>query len=348
MHKSLRRMLILAGKILLSASLLVWVLRKVQWNEFARAIGEINYAVALVGTVALLLSVWMVSYRWWRLLAVQDIHVSLWEAMRLTWLGTFFNFVVLGTTGGDLVKAYYLSKHTDSKTACLTTVFVDRLLGLTGLTLLSVIMLVLVFVARQFPALRQAFDNAGGGGAELTTATWVAGGVLAGLSGLGAFAFSRRLRGLFRLESFYQRLPIARQVSRVVEVLSRYRNSMGAIFLAMGQTLVVHLLLVAGVALLGTSMRLAIPWYQYIIYVPLIYIIAAVPIVPGGVGLTESFYVTFFVSQSTQASEVLALALLARLVPMFWALPGVIVAMTGPKIPSAEVIQAEMAGQGGS
>ena len=45
------------------------------------------------------------------------------------------------TTGGDLARAWFSAKHTDRKAACLCTVFVDRLIGLTGLTLLSVVML---------------------------------------------------------------------------------------------------------------------------------------------------------------------------------------------------------------
>ena len=40
--------------------------------------------------------------------------------------------------------------------------------------------------------------------------------------------------------------------------------------------------------------------------------------------------------------EILALALLARLVPMFWSLPGVLVAVTGPKRPSSAEIEAEL------
>ena len=97
------------------------------------------------------------------------------------------------------------------------------------------------------------------------------------------------------------------------------------------------------IALVGSALARAeplAPWYAFFIYVPLIYIIGAVPITPGGVGVVEGAYLTFFAA--SPVSQVLALALLARLIPIFWSLPGLIVAITGPRLPKAEEIEAEL------
>jgi len=337
MRKATRKGLTLAVKIALSIVLLWVVLRKVAWPDFIEAIIRIDVRFLLAGAAGLLLSIVVTAYRWWRLLAVQEIRIPPWEAVRLTWLGTFFNYVVLGTTGGDLVKAYYLSRHSGDAMAPLVSVVVDRLLGLTGLTLLSAIMLTIVFASPGY------FDAQGRHAEQLVTAAWVAGGVLAFLTAGSAFVFSRRLRRWLRLERFYQRLPLAGQIERAAQGIRRYRHAPRAMARAMGHTFVAHVLFIGGIALLGASLSLAIPWYQYVIYVPLIYIIAAVPIVPGGVGLAENFYVAFFAGLTVAGeSSILALALLARLVPMFWALPGVIVAVTGAKTANGD---AENAGQ---
>jgi hypothetical protein len=42
------------------------------------------------------------------------------------------------------------------------------------------------------------------------------------------------------------------------------------------------------------------------------------------------------------ASEVVAMALLIRVVPMFWSLPGAVVAVTGARVPPARDIEAEL------
>ena len=67
---------------------------------------------------------------------------------------------------------------------------------------------------------------------------------------------------------------------------------------------------------------------------------------PGGLGVTETFYVTFFSSAAgstgVAASQILALALVARLIPMLVSLPGLAVALTGPKLPKAAQMKAEL------
>ena len=81
---------------------------------------------------------------------------------------------------------------------------------------------------------------------------------------------------------------------------------------------------------------------------PLIYIIGAVPLTPGGVGWIENWYVEFFRASPSGVSTILVLALLARLVPILWGLPGVIVAVTGVRLPGAESMQAELAAGDGA
>ncbi len=343
MRKTTWKKLLLAAKILLGAGLL-WYLfthESFHWDDFLNTLANADPRFVMAGAASLLLSILVIAYRWWRLLEVQDIRISGWEAVRLTWLGTFFNYVVLGTTGGDLVKAYYLSRHSGDKMAPLVSVVVDRLLGLTGLTLLSVIMLAVFFAAQgHFDPHRLQTES-------LTRAAILAGLVLAVLTGGGVFVFSRRLRRWLRLERFYQRLPLAGQIEKAAQAIGRYRHAPSAMARAMGHTLVAHLLFIGGIALLGESLGLRIAWYQYVIYVPLIYIIAAVPIVPGGLGLAENAYVAFFAGLTVAAegpTAVASLAILARVVPMLWALPGVVVAVTGAKTANGD---AENAGREG-
>lgn len=308
---------------------------------FETVIRGINKPLLLVSALLAPLQLVVIGFRWWRLLAVQDIRITYREVLRLTWLGTFFNYIVPGTTGGDLIKAWYASRHTPRKTECLVTVFLDRLVGLIGLTLLSTLMLSIVMICR-FLGAGRVFGAIDVG--KLNEAAIGAGLVLLVLLTLGAFSFSRRLRWAFRLNALYNRLSQRSQVARVGDSLRLFRHRLGALGKAMGQTVCVHLMFVASITLAGMSLHLQIPWYQYVIYVPLIYIIAAVPVSLGGVGLAESSYVTFFIAWASQ-SEILVLALLARLIPMFWALPGIVVAIKGTKLPPPDQMQAQMAAE---
>ncbi len=286
------------------------------------------------GMAAFGLSILGVSVRWRGLIAVQGTRISSWESVKLTWLGMFFNSIVLGTTGGDLVKAYYLTRWIPAKIVCLVTVVVDRIIGVTCLGLLSAIMLAAVWVGRSW------FDPDGSHSRLLGQATVGVGILLVGLLATAGFLLSPTLRQKMRVESLYRKLPLSARIARAGVALGRYRRHGGAVGVAMVQSVVIHLLFISGVALLGLSLNLQIPWFGYLIFIPLVYIIASVPIVPGGIGVAEGLYVAFFAAWGSQ-SQLLALALLARLAPMLWSLPGVLVALTGPRIGGGEALAAE-------
>lgn len=76
------------------------------------------------------------SFRW-RLILGPGIKtkIPMLQMLKLTWIGLFFNSVLPGAVTGDLIKLLY-AKDLDkdvSKTFLVTTVFMDRILGLMGL-----------------------------------------------------------------------------------------------------------------------------------------------------------------------------------------------------------------------
>jgi uncharacterized protein (TIRG00374 family) len=277
-----------------------------------------------------------VALRWWFLLRLQRIRIGLWETIRLTFLGQFYKAVVPGTVGGDLVKAYYVSKHTQKKAALLVSMFVDRLLGLAELTMLAAVMISIVLAARLEPW------------SKIATPAISTGVIVVLVTGMLVFLLSQRFRRLFRLQKFYRRLPIAHHIEAAGDAARLYRRRYRQLLQATAITIGAHILFVGAIWMLGLSLRLdGIAWYSYFVYVPLIYIIGAVPITPGGVGLIEQLYVTYFVSAAAHVSPsiVLTMALLARLIPILLALPGAVVAITGPRLPKVQAMQRELNGQ---
>ena len=300
------------------------------YKGFASSIVGINRLLLGLAIGGFLCQILVTAIRWWILLHIQNIFVGLWEVVRLTFLGQFFNFIVPGTVGGDLVKAYYVSKHTPQKAAVLVSVFVDRLLGFAELTLLAATMTALALLSGMSDT-----DQLGRPMVAIVA-------VLAVLALMVTFLLSNRFRRALHLQKLYRRLPIAHHIAAAGDAVGLYKRRMGTMAKAAGLTVGAHVFFVGAIALVGESLSLDVPWYSYFIFVPLIYIAGAVPITPGGVGVIEGLYVALFVSETCTSSEVLALALLARAIPMFWALPGAIVAVTGPKIPQADVIEAEL------
>ena len=296
----------------------------------AASLRNIKVLYLVFGCLGFGIALMIIAFRWWYLLSMQDVHISLWQAVRLTFLGQFFNTVVPGTVGGDLVKAYHVARHTSKKMAVVLSVFVDRMMGLTEMTLLASVMLVAVLVL-------------GAGSLDepvIRGAAIAAGTIIVITTGALVFLFSSRVRRLLHLQKLYQRLPIAHHFAAMGDAAVVYRKNIRGVAKVVLMTFWAHLAWIGSVAFLGASLSLPIPWYSYFVYVPLIYTIGAVPITPGGVGLIEDLYLRFFATAA--ASMVLALALLARLVPILWGLPGLWVMITGPKLPQAKTVEAEL------
>ncbi len=293
----------------------------------AANLGWVSIALAFGGFG---LAMIVLAMRMRYLLAVQGISIARWEVVRLTFLGQFFNALVPGTVGGDLIKAYYLAKHTDRKGAVPVVVFVDRVAGMTELTLLASVMLVAMLALRLAEA------------ADLRPAIISVVVVLLCTGGFFLVLFSQPLRRALRLERFYRRLPLAHHMETAGEAVGVFGRRPQSVALAVAMTLLAHIGWVGGLSVAGGQLMPDVPWYHYFLYIPLIYIIGAVPITPGGVGVVENFFLLFFTAQGANPSQILALALLSRLVPVAWGLPGALVAVQGARLPDKSAMQAEL------
>lgn len=303
---------------------------KYVYRGFASSIADVDRLLLGLAMAGFLICIASTALRWWLLLRIQRIDVGLWETTRLTFLGHFFNFIVPGTVGGDLVKAYYVSKHTPRTAVVLVSIFVDRVLGFAELALLAATMIAVALAGglQSFDQLRQPL---------LAVAV-----VLVALALMLAFLFSGRVRRKLHLQKIYGRLPIAHHIAAAGDAVQLYKQRAGTLLQAIGITVGSHVLFVGAVALVGRSLSLDVPVWKYFIFVPLIHIAATVPLTPGGVGVTESLYQAAFVSATCSSSQVLAFALFVRMMPLFWGLPGAIVAVTGAKIPKVDELEHEL------
>ena len=299
---------------------------------FLRSISRINLWLLVAAMGVSLAGMFVAASRWWMLLGVQGITVPWWEAVRLTFLGQFYSLVVPGTVGGDVVKAYYVTKHThDAKAGAILSVFIDRVYGLTSLTLVAAIALAAALISGAGVWADPMFRSAA------TVMACVVGVVMIVMT----LILSRTLRRVMHLQKLYSRLPFAKTIASFGEAAQVYRHRWKSLVRVGLIMLLAPGIWVAALALIGRSIDLPISWYSYFLYIPLIYIIGAVPLTPGGAGLIESLYLIFFATMANP-SEILAFALLARLIPIAWGIPGMLVAITGPKLPKIQEMQHEL------
>lgn len=136
-----------AFRIIISISLIIVLLyvMRGKYNEIVSALAGTNIWLFALALALFLSALIAASYRLELIVkAGKDKAITLKEALSLTLLGYFFNNFLPTSIGGDVIKAYYLSKKTGNNMGSYTAVFIDRLTGL--LTMIFMASLALLFI----------------------------------------------------------------------------------------------------------------------------------------------------------------------------------------------------------
>jgi uncharacterized protein (TIRG00374 family) len=124
------------AKVIFAVTIVVWLLKsgKLDFSLVPRALAE-GYGW-LWCFIALAAQAVLASIRWGVLLRIKTKQkIPLISLLRVTWIGLFFNCFLPGAVTGDLIKLVY-AKDLDkdfSKTFLITSVLMDRVLGLMAL-----------------------------------------------------------------------------------------------------------------------------------------------------------------------------------------------------------------------
>ena len=124
-------------KLIIAGAVIAWLFTSGRL-DFS-LLSHIRHAQHLAcGAIMLLLSMLLPVWRWQWLMHVQELRVGFPMAMRLTWLGYFAGLFLPGAAGGDLAKAYAACRNQPSaKTRAVSTVLLDRLIGLHSMVFLG-------------------------------------------------------------------------------------------------------------------------------------------------------------------------------------------------------------------
>ena len=134
----MRRILLSAIKILISAALLYLALRKVNLSDLASrfnvaSLGWIGAAIAVT-----FLQILVGVLRWREISAECGAPIETRQAMRFNLIGSFFNQTLPSSIGGDAVRLWLVSRGGAGWRAATYSIFVDRAIGLIALAIIIV------------------------------------------------------------------------------------------------------------------------------------------------------------------------------------------------------------------
>jgi glycosyltransferase 2 family protein len=271
--------------------------------------------------------------RWSLLLKVQSIHIGFWPAVRLHFLGLFYNNCLPGAIGGDLPRAWYVTKHTDKKLEAALSVFVDRVVGLTG-------MLIMAFGCYWFvPAQSRrggfSFSFELGFLRIVTKYKWLLIGIGIAFAAVIALVASHpKGRALLKRAVDGARRRGASVLYKVRQSIRIYCHKWPTILLALLLTFGCQTMHVTAMWLIGREIGIAVPAKYYFIFFPLSWLLGALPISVGGLGIMEGWLKVMFMRVGTMSGQdALALALCQRLVLIIASLPGALIHLVGAHLP---------------
>ena len=253
--------------------------------------------------------------RWRLVLAVQGLQLSFGRAAGISLVAHFFNSFLLGSTGGDLLKAYYAAAETNHKKAeAVTTVIVDRLLGLFAMLLFvslmalanwAVVMSQQRFMAVMLVVLGMLFAS----GLVVVLSFW------AGPTG-----------ARLKFEALLAKLPKGDVLVRCIEACHAFGEKPGFLPRVLGWSMLLSMACVLQIVALGFG--LGLPMGEHfrvlLLIVPAIICISALPITPSGIGVRENLYVWLLGATAIgiEAKTALSLSLLAFAGSLMWSLIG--------------------------
>lgn len=294
----------------------------------------LNLWIAAASSGFYLLSQLIFVSRWNMLLRVQGIRIGYWTAVRLHFIGLFYSNCLPSAIGGDFLRAWYVTKHTDKKVEAALSVFVDRAIGMIGI-------FVMAFCCYWFiPS-----DNRRGQFSSditlsnflhrITGYRWILLGIGTALViVMAVFILNARGRDILRrgYRFIHQRSIMILNEGRIA--IQIYYNKKLALVFALLLTFACQSVAIVAVWIIGREIGVDANVKYYFIFFPISWIIGLVPISVGGTGITEAWLTGIFIHVCASSEKaVKALAAYNRILIIICSLPGAVIHLKGAHLP---------------
>jgi hypothetical protein len=251
--------------------------------------------VYYIGGVLLYLGVIGLSaIRWQLILQTAGEPVNLWRLVVINFVGSFFNIFLPTAAGGDLARMYELSNSSRAGAHNVSSVLLDRLIGLASLVIIA---LVAVMVGFQYVA-------------SYAISLMVIGLTLAMIVGWALFfnrRFMRQFRWTFRLPVMIKAEAKIRQLYDSLHDLQQQPRLMLSTFIF---SFIVQMLNVVSAILIARALGIQVSALYFFIFYPITWVITMIPLSVNGLGLREGAFLFLFGQVGVTSSEAVALSLL--------------------------------------
>lgn len=245
---------------------------------------RLDGSTILIVCVIVFCSLIVSSIRWLILMRHQAPNLAFARILQINFIGMFFNLFLPSSVGGDLIRARYIIKETQSnRSAGVVSILFDRYIGLLGT----------LYVATFLTSL--LFDNMAANHVLLAVAlTICVGALIATLALFSGLYFTEQILGWDIFEERENNVRIKILLRKLISAIAAYRNHSKAIIFAIGCTLLAQTLVLSAFIILAGGMGFGgLSGAMLALAASVATFFSIIPISPGGLGVGEAAFATF-------------------------------------------------------
>lgn len=321
-------------QVALTLGMVGWILHRNDGMGVLRRLATCDPTWLGLAVVFLVASILLGTWQWLCLLEVQGVSVEKLRLLRAYTMGMFLNFVLPSGVGGDVVRAVAIHKEAQGGTRGVAATLLDRFAGLFTLALFASIASWLLVAGHS----EDLFRRLAWGSGLVSLAFCVATVVL----------FSRRVFGWFSPMARWMGEGVLLDKARDMRVsFLNYRNHPFAVAKVVGFSIVTQFLRLVVHWCSAKALGLPLDFAWILLFIPVVSLIAVLPLSVGGWGLREGAQKTFFsfpgvmpgLTAAQAVTGSLALAVSTSLLGML--VPAVLSLVAGVVIPWIEARDVE-------
>ena len=307
----LRRRLGLILRTLVSVALIWWLVHKMDWSQLWPIVRTVDPRWLVSGFFCFAPVLLVVSWRWRMLLGVHGVHLKFWRVFELTMIGQFFSAFLLGTTGGDVIKIFYVARAVPQRKAAVSfTVIVDRVIGLVAMLLLG--------CALSLSCVSLLLSKH-----ETRISTGIF--YLAALGGVVASLLACAGPFLLRYEGLRARLKRLPYIHRAASLYLAYETTARAAranFLALVGSMPSQICLCGMGYCIFRALHLEAPFMVFSAILLMVCMLISLPVSIGGLGVREYLFITYFSLLGIDKEHAFAFSITFFALNMLWSLAG--------------------------
>ncbi|MBN2241351.1 MAG: flippase-like domain-containing protein [Acidobacteria bacterium] len=305
----MRSVIVAAVKVAITLTIFYIIFRNIDSGAFVSTMRHARIEALLAGFLTLWIGHYTCIYRWRMLMRPLMPVMSVPRLLGIYCMGMFFNLALPTIVGGDVVKVYYTGKPTKSYAQSFAATFMDRDTGLFSMLAIACTATLLYPVS--VPGIPVSLII------RCAFIAFLIGNIFIFVPGMHS-RLTKSLRRM-RLDGIAGKIDT---VSAAFQIVGKRPSVLAG---SVAISLINQFLYIAVVWFISRGLRLEVPFFYFLTFVPVITLVSMIPVSLNGLGLREYAFMSLFGGIGIAPASCIALGLFTSVIILLSSLPGGIV-----------------------